>query len=96
MKQVRFQLRDCGEARRDDGRRNNGNSGSVEFNRYAILGNFLLAISVLAEPEPSKDSKMIRELFIAFVMLIITVAATAGLNGGPQVSVQQVEASLAR
>jgi hypothetical protein len=54
MKQVRFQLRDCGEARRDDGRRNNGNSGSVEFNRYAILGNFLLAISVLAEPEPSK------------------------------------------
>jgi hypothetical protein len=39
---------------------------------------------------------MIRELFIAFVMLIITVAATAGLNGGPQLSVQQVEASLAR
>jgi len=41
---------------------------------------------------------MIRELFIALVMLIITVAATAWLNGGPRLSVQQVqvEASLAR
>jgi hypothetical protein len=44
------------------------------------------------------DSEMIRELFIAFVVLIITVAATAWLNGGPRLSVQQVqvEASLAK
>jgi hypothetical protein len=41
---------------------------------------------------------MIRELFIAFVMLIISVAATAWLNGGPRLNVQQVhiEASLAK
>jgi hypothetical protein len=41
---------------------------------------------------------MIRELFITFVMLIITVAATAWLNGEPRLSVQQVqvEASLAK
>jgi hypothetical protein len=39
---------------------------------------------------------MIRELLIAAVVLIITVTATAWLNGGPQLSVQQVEASLAR
>jgi hypothetical protein len=41
---------------------------------------------------------MIRELFIAFVVLIITVAATGWLNGGPRLSVQQVrvEASLAK
>ena len=65
---------------------------------YAILGNFLLSVSVLAEPEPSKDSKMIRELFIALAMLIITVAATEWLDGGPRLSVQQVkvEASLAK
>ena len=41
---------------------------------------------------------MIRELFITLVMLIITVAATAWLNGEPRLSVQQVqvEASLAK
>jgi hypothetical protein len=39
---------------------------------------------------------MIRELFTAFVVLIMTVTATAWLNGGPRLSVQQVEASLAR
>ena len=41
---------------------------------------------------------MIRELFFAFVMLIISVTATAWLNGGPRLSVQQVqvEASLAK
>jgi hypothetical protein len=38
---------------------------------------------------------MIRELLIAAVVLIITVT-TAWLNGGPRLSVQQVEASLAR
>jgi hypothetical protein len=35
---------------------------------------------------------MIRDLFIAFVMLILTVAATAWVNTGPRLSVQQVEA----
>ena len=34
---------------------------------------------------------MIRELFVAFVMLIITVAATAWLNAGPRLNVQQVQ-----
>jgi hypothetical protein len=37
-----------------------------------------------------------RELFMAFVVLIMTVTATAWLNGRPRLSVQQVEASLAR
>ena len=41
-------------------------------------------------------AEMIRELFIAFVMLILTVTATAWLNSGPRLSIQQVEASLAR
>jgi hypothetical protein len=41
-------------------------------------------------------AEVIRELIIAFVVLIITVTATAWLNGGPRLSVQQVEASLAR
>ena len=36
---------------------------------------------------------MLRELLIAAVVLIITVTATAWLNGGPRLSVQQVEAS---
>jgi hypothetical protein len=39
---------------------------------------------------------MIRELLVAFVVLIITVTAIAWLDGGPRLSVQQVEASLAR
>ena len=39
---------------------------------------------------------MIRELLIAAVVLIITVTATAWLNGGTRLSVQQIEASLAR
>jgi hypothetical protein len=39
---------------------------------------------------------MIRDLFIAFVMLVLTVAATAWVNSGPRLSVQQLEASLAR
>jgi hypothetical protein len=47
-------------------------------------------------PLPWRDTAMIRELFTAFVVLIMTVTATAWLNGGPRLSVQQVEASLAR
>jgi hypothetical protein len=39
---------------------------------------------------------MIRDLFIAFVMLILTVTATVWVNSGPRLRVQQVEASLAR
>jgi hypothetical protein len=39
---------------------------------------------------------MIRDLFIAFAVLILTVTATTWLNVGPRLSVQQVEASLAR
>lgn len=64
---------------------------------YAILGNFLLSVSVLLDRNHPRDSKMIRELFIALMMLIITVAATAWLNAGPRLNVQQlhVEASLA-
>ena len=42
------------------------------------------------------DAEMIRDLFIAFVVLFLTVTATAWLNVGPRLSVQQVEASLAR
>ena len=41
-------------------------------------------------------AEMIRDLFIALMILILTVTATAWLNGGPRLSVQQVEASLAR
>ena len=41
-------------------------------------------------------AEMIRDLFIAFVMLILTVTATVWVNSGPRLSVQQVEASLAR
>ena len=39
---------------------------------------------------------MIRDLFIALVILIVTVTATAWVNGRPKLTVQQVEASLAR
>jgi hypothetical protein len=39
---------------------------------------------------------MIRDLFLALVMLILTVTATAWLNGSPRLGVQQIEASLAR
>ena len=39
---------------------------------------------------------MIRDLFIAFVVLIITVTATAWVNSGPRLSAQHVEANLAR
>ena len=39
---------------------------------------------------------MIRDLFIALVVLTLTVAATAWVNSGPRLSVQQVEASMAR
>jgi hypothetical protein len=41
-------------------------------------------------------AQMIRDLFIAFVMLILTVAATAWINSGARLSVQQMEASLAK
>ena len=41
-------------------------------------------------------AEMIRDLFIAFVVLILTVTATTWLNVSPRLSVQQVEASLAR
>jgi hypothetical protein len=40
--------------------------------------------------------RMIRDLFIAVVVLIVTVAATAWLNGATHMSVEQVEASVAR
>ena len=39
---------------------------------------------------------MIRDLFIALVVLFLTVTATALLNSGPRLSVQQVEANLAK
>lgn len=39
---------------------------------------------------------MIRDLFIALAVLILTVTATAWLNSSPRLSVQQVEASVAR
>jgi hypothetical protein len=39
---------------------------------------------------------MIRDLFIAFVVLILTVTATTWLNVSPRLSVRQVEASLAK
>jgi hypothetical protein len=39
---------------------------------------------------------MIRELFIAFVLLSLTVTVVAWYSGGIRLSVQQVEASLAR
>ena len=41
-------------------------------------------------------AEIIRDLFIAFVVLILTVTATTWLNVSPHLSVQQVEASLAR
>jgi hypothetical protein len=60
-------------------------------------GNFRHSVSVVAGSEPSREgAEMIRDLFIAFVMLVLTVAATAWGNSGPRLSVQQVEASLAR
>lgn len=40
--------------------------------------------------------EMIRELFIAFVLLSLIVTVTAWFRGGPQLSVQKVEANLAR
>jgi hypothetical protein len=39
---------------------------------------------------------MIRELFIALVVLFLTVTVVAWFSAGPRLSVQQVEASLAR
>ena len=39
---------------------------------------------------------MIRELFIAFVVRSLTVTVAAWFGSGPRLSVQQVEASLAR
>jgi len=39
---------------------------------------------------------MIRELFIAFVVLSLTVTVAAWFRGGLQLSVQKVEANLAR
>jgi len=64
--------------------------------RRATLGNFRVSVSVLLDRNHRGGVEMIRELLIAFVVLIITVTATAWLNGGPRLSVQQVEASLAR
>ena len=65
--------------------------------KYAILGNFRLSVSVFAGTGTIEGgAEMIRDLFIAVVMLILTVTATAWLNGGSRLSVQQVEASLAR
>jgi hypothetical protein len=73
----------------------------------ATTGKTAFAVSsAQARQEPNQapagtikgDSEMIRELFIAFVVLIITVASTAWLNAGPRRNVQQVqvEASLAK
>lgn len=39
---------------------------------------------------------MIRDLFLALAMLILTVTAAAWLNVTPRLGVQQIEASLAR
>ena len=39
---------------------------------------------------------MIRELFIALVLISLTVTVAAWFSGGPGLSLQQVEASLAR
>ena len=39
---------------------------------------------------------MIRELFIALVLISLTVTVAASFNGGPGLSIQQVEASVAR
>ena len=39
---------------------------------------------------------MIRDLFIALVVLFLTVTATAWLNSGPRLSIQRVEANLTR
>ena len=39
---------------------------------------------------------MIRELFIVFVMLSVTMTVAAWFGSGPRLSVQQVEASLAK
>ena len=39
---------------------------------------------------------MIRELFIALVLISLTVTVAAWFNGGPGLSIQQVEASVAR
>jgi hypothetical protein len=41
-------------------------------------------------------AEMIRELFIAFVVLSLTVTLAAGFGSGPRLSVQQVEANLGR
>ena len=66
--------------------------------RFAILGNFLLSVSVLAGTEPSKVSQDDPRTFHCTRDADHNVAATAWLNGGPRLSVQQVqvEASLAR
>jgi len=39
---------------------------------------------------------MIRELSVAFVLLSLTVTVAAWFSSGPRLSVQQVEANLAR
>jgi hypothetical protein len=39
---------------------------------------------------------MIRELFIAFVALVLTVAVAAWLGDGPRLGVQAIEASVSR
>jgi hypothetical protein len=41
-------------------------------------------------------AEMIRELFIAFVVLSLTVTLAARFGSGPRLSVQQVEANLGR
>ena len=38
---------------------------------------------------------MIRDLFIALLIMIVAVTATVWVNSGPKLTVQQVEASLA-
>jgi hypothetical protein len=40
-------------------------------------------------------AEMIRDLFIALLIMIVAVTATVWVNSGPKLTVQQVEASLA-
>ena len=51
--------------------------------RRATLGNFRVSSRFCWTGTIEGGAEMIRELLIAFVVLIITVTATAWLNGGP-------------
>jgi hypothetical protein len=60
-----------------------------------------LLVAVFCQPNETiiasrEVAEMIRELFIAFVVLSLTVTLAAGFGSGPRLSVQQVEANLGR